>query len=275
MSLLCVRLSTVASVPAGMPGLQLSDFAALRLQTLSFFLLVLVLCTVGVRLIWNHLAGEFPGLPRLTFKAAAGAVVLWGLVFMLVLTMISGARELMTPGAWERDGLTWRLTHPPGEPPEPKEDTFAADDWNSTRQLEWRRDSLNRMWALLWQHALQHNEEFPTMAEFDRLPDETRQVAGRAGIYYRYVPGRTADGRSEILLYEPEVSGSSRLALRVDGTIAMVDRDWLMREVPPGPEIHHRPPARPPVEAPRPPAADALQETTSADSTATDEVTAP
>jgi len=26
-----------------------------------------------------------------------------------VLTMISGARELMTPGAWEKDGAIYRL----------------------------------------------------------------------------------------------------------------------------------------------------------------------
>ena len=37
------------------------------------------------------------------------AVVLWGLLFMLVLTMISGARELLTPGAWEKKGATYQL----------------------------------------------------------------------------------------------------------------------------------------------------------------------
>ncbi|MEX2173364.1 MAG: hypothetical protein WD872_03320 [Pirellulaceae bacterium] len=36
-------------------------------------------------------------------------VALWGLLFVIVLTMISGARELMTPGAWEKQGLTYKL----------------------------------------------------------------------------------------------------------------------------------------------------------------------
>jgi hypothetical protein len=36
-------------------------------------------------------------------------VTLWGLLFLLILTMISGARELMTPGAWEKHGSTYRL----------------------------------------------------------------------------------------------------------------------------------------------------------------------
>jgi hypothetical protein len=30
-------------------------------------------------------------------------------LFLLVLTMISGARELMTPGAWEKKGFTYQL----------------------------------------------------------------------------------------------------------------------------------------------------------------------
>lgn len=38
-----------------------------------------------------------------------GLVVLWGLLFIVVLAMISGARELMTPGAWEKQGATYRL----------------------------------------------------------------------------------------------------------------------------------------------------------------------
>ena len=32
----------------------------------------------------------------------------------IVLTMISGARELMTPGAWERNGVTYRLSESRG-----------------------------------------------------------------------------------------------------------------------------------------------------------------
>lgn len=252
-------------VPAGMPSLQPTDFTLLRMQTLSFFLLVLVLCTVGVRWIWNHLAGEFPSLPRLTFKAAGAVVVLWGLVFVLVLTMISGARELMTPGAWERNGSTWRLASPPEQPP--AETTRSADpreNWNSDEQLTVRRDSLRRLWTSLWQHALQHDGQFPTTAEYAQLPADERSVTGQVGIFYRYVPDRDADQLDQILVYEPEISGPLRLALRVDGSVSLVDLEWLQDNVPPGPEIHQPPPARQPVEAPRPPAASGSEEDASA-----------
>ena len=51
----------------------------------------------------------FPNLPKLNFWRALGLTVLWGLLFMVVLTMISGGRELMTPGAWDRQGATYKL----------------------------------------------------------------------------------------------------------------------------------------------------------------------
>ena len=273
-SLLSAHVLSGIALPAGMPSVQLSDFAALRMQTLSFCLLVLVLCTLAVRAIWNHLARDFPSLPRLTFKAAGGVVVLWGLVFVLVLTMISGARELMTPGAWERDGLTWRLTSPPDQKKEATTSTSLAvpvDDWNSDRTLELRRTSLERAWIAVWQYALQHDRQFPGALEYDELPAETRYVAGRPGIYYRYVPGVDVEQTDAILLYEPEVAGQSRLAIRVDGVITLVDREWLEAHVPPGPEIHDRPAARRPVEAPRPRADRVSEEAASAGARSTGE----
>lgn len=94
---------------AGMPSLTLSDAAQLRGQGISFFLLGIVLSALAIQGIWNRLRRDFPILPRLSFDRALGAVILWGLLFVLVLTMVSGARELMTPGAWEKTGVTYRL----------------------------------------------------------------------------------------------------------------------------------------------------------------------
>ena len=92
-----------------MPSITLTDVARARLDTISFFLVALLLCAFLVKLLWNYLAKDFPRLPRMTYRKALAAVVLWGLVFLIVLTMISGARELMTPGAWKKDGVTYRL----------------------------------------------------------------------------------------------------------------------------------------------------------------------
>ena len=103
------------SVHAGMPPpIRLAELAKLRLETISFFLMVLLLAGLGVKWIWNSLRGDFPRLPYLSYPKALGVVGLWGLLFVVVLAMISGARELMTPGAWERkEGkITYKLKEP-------------------------------------------------------------------------------------------------------------------------------------------------------------------
>ena len=94
---------------AGMPSITLSDIAKARADTISFFLILLLALSLLVKLLWNYLAKDFPKLPRMTYPKALAAVTLWGLIFLLVLTMISGARELMTPGAWEKQGATYKL----------------------------------------------------------------------------------------------------------------------------------------------------------------------
>lgn len=108
-----IALSCIAAVAsparAGMPSARLTDIAQLRVENISFFLLVLLLSALFVQLLWNWLRADFPRLPRLTYPKAVAVIGLWGLLFVLVLTMISGARELMTPGAWEKNGATYRL----------------------------------------------------------------------------------------------------------------------------------------------------------------------
>lgn len=101
-------------VRAGMPSVSytIAESARLRIETLSFFLAVFFLAAFGVMFLWNCLARDFIRLPRLTYGKALAVVTLWGLLFVLVLTMISGARELMTPGAWEQDGVAYRLAEP-------------------------------------------------------------------------------------------------------------------------------------------------------------------
>jgi hypothetical protein len=87
---------------AGMRTMVLTDLARFRVQTISFFIAVFLVSALVVKLLWNFLRRDFQKLPRLTFSKALGVVTLWGLLFIIVLAMISGARELMTPGAWEK-----------------------------------------------------------------------------------------------------------------------------------------------------------------------------
>jgi len=102
-------LAIAAPAHAGMPSWTVSDLANARLDAISFFLVLLLFLALLVKFLWNYLAKDFPKLPQMTYPRALAAVTLWGLLFLLVLTMISGARELMTPGAWEKNGATYKL----------------------------------------------------------------------------------------------------------------------------------------------------------------------
>lgn len=94
---------------AGMPSLTLSDAANLRLSGISFFLLLLLVTAAGFQLVWNYLRRDFGRLPYLTYRMSLAAVLLLGLLFNIILLMIAGTRELMTPGAWEKSGITYKL----------------------------------------------------------------------------------------------------------------------------------------------------------------------
>jgi hypothetical protein len=119
-------LAFAATVEAGMAAptledipryLTLSKLAKLRLDAISFFLACLLGSGWAIQFVWNSLAKDFPRLPRISYLRSLGLVALWGLLFLLVLTMISGARELMTPGAWRKNGLTYQLDEPSEKAP--------------------------------------------------------------------------------------------------------------------------------------------------------------
>src|SRR5258708_509047 len=128
---------------AGMPSVSLTDVARLRLENISFFLAGFLVSALLLKLLWNYLAHDWTFLPRLSYFKALGVVTLWGLLFVLVLTMISGARELMTPGAWEKKGFTHQLV-----------------DEDKAKQLKDRKDQLGKLKDALWKYADANDGKF-------------------------------------------------------------------------------------------------------------------
>jgi hypothetical protein len=207
---------------AGMPSVLLSDMARMRLQTISFFLLVLLLCAWAVQGIWNALRGDFPRLPRLSYRRALGLVALWGLLFLLVLTMISGARELMTPGVWKKQGLTYRLAdEPPSHSPE---ETLEKA----------RRAKLEDLRRVLLQYAQSHGGRYPSDDRVPEISAEMWQVPDPSGMRYLYVGGQEADRGDQPLAYEPGLFGGERLVLRTDGVIAPMSLAAIRQALAPG-----------------------------------------
>jgi hypothetical protein len=193
-------------VLAGMPTVSLTDVARLRLEVVSFFLMGLLLSAGVVMAVWNLLRRDFTWLPWLSYAKACGVVILWGLLFVVVLTMISGARELMTPGAWEKYGATYKLREQPGPV------VAAAAD-----PVQARQEKLQALYRELLRYALRHDGALPASRESAELTEETWFLPDLAGTEYIYLPGSKLDGPPRPLAYEPEVFDGDLLVLMTDG----------------------------------------------------------
>jgi hypothetical protein len=213
-----------AALQAGMPApipsdlqqvRRLNESPQLRLQTISFFCAGFLLCAAVVQAVWNTLVRDYPSLPRLTFIKALGGVFRWGVLFVLVLTMISGARELMTPGAWKKQGFTYKLAD---DQPMPAESRRAAR----------RQAGVERLRTALWQYAATHDGRFPARAD---LPRPAWDVPDSFGMEFGYVNGLTAQREPTLLAYEPELEIGERYVLFTNGDISTADsakiKAWL------------------------------------------------
>lgn len=200
---------------AGMPTVTLSDVARLRLETISFFLLGGLLSAGAVMALWNGLARDFPRLPRLTYGKACGLVTLWGLLFVIVLTMISGARELMTPGAWEKSGSTYRLR---GDAAEASSEVSPEALARRAEALAIRQLRLSRLADRLGDFAAAHDGRYPAVLE-ELKDDSLCELPDLPGTRYRLLAGRQRAGPPLLLAYEPEVYEGQHFVALTDGRI--------------------------------------------------------
>lgn len=216
-----IVLTIVAPLSAGMPAPLPTGWTAdetpawattgrspgadARWQALSFF----VACILGlswiVKRLWNALRRDVPALPLLGYGRALSFVLLWGLLFVIVLTMISGARELMTPGAWQKRGWTYELTGA---------STVATPDDNKSE----RRQALEQLRWALWQYAAAHDGQFPDQDDA-AIDPALWEMPGWPGLQFLYVPGQTSSGAARVLAFEPELEGDTRWALLSNGMI--------------------------------------------------------
>ncbi len=201
-------LAPARTALAGMPVVLLNDLARMRIQTISFFLLCFLLSSWGIQRIWNAARRDFPRMPHLSYARANSLVALWGLLFVLVLTMISGARELMTPGAWKKQGFTYKLA----------EDVPAVDPAASQHEMQ-RQHALDRLRAALWTYARHHDGRFPPNTTPPEIPEDAWLVPDPSGMKYVHTPGLTADRGASPLAYEPGIFGTDRFVLLTSGEI--------------------------------------------------------
>ena len=210
-------------MPAPLPGpvdpaggednlvLRLSEFGILRVQTISFFLVVFFVSALLFQWLWNWLGRDLLWMKRLTYPRAVGLVFLWSLAFVIVLTMISGARELMTPGAWKKQGFTYKLEEPKPAPLPTPTPTVSGDTV--------RRQHLEKLRTALLHFAATHQGRFPGKDETTAIAADLWEDPTSAGLRYLYIPGRSAGHLPELLACEPDLGKGRRLVLCANGDI--------------------------------------------------------
>ncbi len=191
---------------AGMPSPQLilTELGKRRMEELSFFFVLFLLTAAVVRWLWNYVQVEIPTLPRLTFRRTVAILLLWGMAMTVVLSVISGARELMTPAAWEPNGITHQL----------KKQTTVEQPQDQ------RRAKLERLRTLLWQHAATHDGQFPDKSESESSADEAWMAQPQGRLKFIYIAGLSAKSEETILVYEPEIYDDGQYVLMTSGRIA-------------------------------------------------------
>ncbi len=185
-----------------------TDMAHARIEVISFFILGFLLLALVYRWLWNSLARDFPKLPRLSFRGALGALIVCGLFIYVVLTMISGARELLTPGAWERSGVLYKIREPEQNP----------KPWLDAA----RRGTLERLRAALWKYAGQHGGDFPADSSDEAIPSEAWLSIDPNGLPLVYLPGAKQDVGASVIAYEPGTFGASRFVLLSNGEVSQI-----------------------------------------------------
>lgn len=198
-------LGIAAPARAGMPSVDLilTELGKRRAEEMSFFLVVFLLSAWGVQGLWNFTRRDVPQLPRLSYRGAVAAVALWGLAMVVVLTMISGARELMTPAAWEPNGITHTLK---------ATGAVAAESPDRRR----RREHLERLWQDLRLYAATHEGAWP--ADLSAAGPLAQHPLAPAFAYIYRPPAAEEKGAIPIL-FEPELAADGRFVLWSDGRI--------------------------------------------------------
>jgi hypothetical protein len=204
-------LFTALPAHAGMTVYGLTDVYRLRLQEISFFLVLLLVCAFGFKFLWNYSFKGFESVPKLTFLRALSASLLFGLLMLLILTMISGIREVLTPGAWRKQGTAYRLNDPSQEPV--------------------RKRSMEHLRAALMDYARNQEGQFPRSDFGVEIPEKLWESPDQYGTRYIYVGGRSISTTNAVLAVEPVNFGEHRFVLFSSGEIHLLPNEQINRQL--------------------------------------------
>lgn len=206
-----VIFAIVLPAHAGMTVYGLRDIYRLRLEEISFFIILLLVCAFVLKLLWNYAFKGFNSVPRLKYLQALCAALLFGLVMLLILTMISGIREVLTPGAWRKQGTSYRLNDPSQEPA--------------------RKRSLEHLRGALLEYARNHAGQFPRSDFVPEITEKLWESPDTFGSRYIYIGGLSTNNSHAILVVEPLNFGEQRFVLTSSGEIQLLTNAEIQRRI--------------------------------------------
>jgi hypothetical protein len=205
--LLGMIIGPAFSARAGMTVYGLRDVYRLRFEEISFFIVLLLVCALLLKLLWNYAFKEFKSVPKLKYLQSLCASLLFGLVMLIILTMISGIREVLTPGVWRKQGTSYRLNDPSQEPA--------------------RRRSLEHLRAALVDYARANDGKFPASDFGPEISGKLWESPDQNGSHYIYSGGLTTNEVNALLAIEPLGFGESRFVLKVSGEIEQLSNEQI------------------------------------------------
>lgn len=201
----------VSPAHAGMTVYGLRDIYRLRLEEISFFIVLLLASALVLKLLWNYAFNGFNSIPRLRYLQALCASLLFGLIMLLILTMISGIREVLTPGAWRKQGTSYRLNDPSQEPT--------------------RRRSMEHLRGALLNFARSHEGRFPQNDFIPEIPEKLWESPDQLGSRYIYFGGLSTNESNAVLVLEPANFGDSRFVLKASGEVELFSNQEIRRRL--------------------------------------------
>ena len=210
-ALLVTSFAIVLPAHAGMTVYGLRDIYRLRLEEISFFTVLLLVCAFILKLLWNYAFKGFNSVPRLNYLQALCAALRFGLFTLLILTMISGIREVLTPGAWRKQGTSYRLNDPSQEPA--------------------RKRSLEHLRGALLEYARTHEGRFPRNDFVPEIPEKLWESPDQMSSRYIYFGGLSSAENGAVLAVEPANFGDRRFVLKTSGEIELLPNDEIQRQL--------------------------------------------
>ena len=210
-ALVVTSSAIVLPAHAGMTVYGLRDIYRLRLEEISFFVVLLLACALVLKLLWNYAFKGFNSVPRLKYLQALCAALLFGLVMLFILTMISGIREVLTPGAWRHQGTSYRLNDPSQEPA--------------------RRRSLEHLRGALLDYSRTHEGRFPENDFIPEIPEKLWESPDQLGSRYIYFGGLSSNESHAVLAIEPANFGERRFVLKTSGEIELLPNEEIQRRL--------------------------------------------